>query len=47
MKTLKGKITLLKKQDRFTFGKSKFQRGQNSDSTIIITTTVTNIMPRR
>ncbi len=43
MKTVKAQTTLLKKQDCFTFGKSKVQRVPISDSTIIITTTVTYI----
>jgi len=47
MKTLKAQINLLKKQDRFTFRKSKFQLAPISDTTVFITTTVTNILPQR
>lgn len=47
MKKLKAQFTLLKKQDRLTFGKSKMQQAPISDSTIIIATTVTFISTPR
>lgn len=47
MKTIRTQNTLLKKQDRFTFGKAKLQSLPISDPTIITTTTVTNIFPHR
>lgn len=47
MKTLNAKSRLLKKQDCFTFGRTKVQQAPISDTTVFITTTVTNIFPRR
>ena len=43
MKTLRTQPTLLKKLDRFKFGKTKVQTHSVLDPTVIITTTVTNI----
>lgn len=47
MKTLKVQSTLLKKQNCFTFSKTKFQQAPLSDTTVFITTTVTNIFLHR
>ncbi|SKB40218.1 hypothetical protein SAMN05661099_1150 [Daejeonella lutea] len=46
MKTQKAKFALLKKSGCFTFGKSKSHTAPFSDSTIVITTTVTFALPR-
>lgn len=47
MKTLKVTNTLLKKENCFTYGQIRQQKRVFSDPTVIITTTVTHIVPRR
>lgn len=47
MKTLKVTNTLLKRENCFTYGQIRQQKQVVSDPTVIITTTVTHIVPRR
>lgn len=47
MKTLKVTNTLLKKENCFTYGQIRQQKRAGDDPTVIITTTVTHIVPRR